>query len=264
MKENKNLAYVAVNKSRVKSYSSNYNDDRTVYLDNDMEFQIEFFNSHKYAIGVKISFNGIEDDNILVLRPGERVWLDRYLDSPKKFLFSTYKVENSDEAKEAIRNNGDIIIKYYKEKLPEDCKFNIYDYQYRPSSGWWEPSTWEAHLLSTDNPYVGSEAYTISNKPCSITNYYQPSEYCTSVQTSFNASQNIETGRIERGSHSKQKFNDINMKFEFSPFETEVIKILPKSQKPITSQDLKKRFCYNCGRKIKDKFKFCPNCGAKQ
>jgi hypothetical protein len=74
----------------------------------------------------------------------------------------------------------------------------------------------------------------------------------------------IETGLIEEGSHSNQKFQNDYTDFESWPFREEVIKILPVSQKPYSSDDLNKIYCYNCGRKIKSKFKYCPFCGAKQ
>ena len=42
-----------------------------------------------------------------VLRPGERVFLERYLDTPNRFKFETYTVGgNSEEVKKAIELNG--------------------------------------------------------------------------------------------------------------------------------------------------------------
>ena len=77
-------------------------------------------------------------------------------------------------------------------------------------------------------------------------------------------SKSIETGRIEEGSHSNQKFTNVYKDFESWAFKTEYIKILPTSQKQINSNDLKKRYCHECGRKLNQKYKFCPYCGAKQ
>ena len=53
------------------------------------------------------------------------------------------------------------------------------------------------------------------------------------------------------------------MEFEYWAFRTERIKILPESRKPYTSNDLKKVYCSNCGRKLSPKHKFCPYCGTK-
>ena len=72
-----------------------------------------------------------------------------------------------------------------------------------------------------------------------------------------------ETGRIEAGSTSNQEFDNVNMDFEYFPFVTEKIKILPISQKPFTPNDLHKIYCPECGRKLKSTYKFCPFCGSK-
>ena len=72
-----------------------------------------------------------------------------------------------------------------------------------------------------------------------------------------------ETGRIEKGSHSNQSFDYVNIDFEYWSFKNETIHILPKSQKQFSSSDLEKKYCPECGRKLKEKFKFCPYCGTK-
>jgi hypothetical protein len=72
-----------------------------------------------------------------------------------------------------------------------------------------------------------------------------------------------ETGRIEKGGRSNQRLTSTNMDFETYPFETEEIKLLPKSKKPVYKGDLEKLYCPECGRKIKSKFKYCPFCGEK-
>ena len=88
-------------------------------------------------------------------------------------------------------------------------------------------------------------------------NTYNKALYKTNVNNT------IETGRIENGSYSNQKFETVNNEFENYPFKTEYIKILPKSRKPYTTSDLNKIYCTNCGRKLNSKFKFCPYCGEK-
>ena len=78
-----------------------------------------------------------------------------------------------------------------------------------------------------------------------------------------NLSNTIETGRISEGGYSSQKFNNVNIDFEYCPFRTEVIKILPVSRKPYNSSDLNKIYCTECGRKLNPKYKFCPYCGTR-
>ena len=285
MKEQKNLAHIAVNKSRVKEYDKSkweYSKDikyerskisteclRIVYLDNGTEFQLEFFNPYHYTIGITFTFDEKSGTSrMIVLKPGERVWLDRYLNSPKKFLFSTYEVEDSKEAKEAISENGNVIIKFYKEKTYTD---NITTIKTN-GNNWWEydKNGWNVRYLSSKNCYTDSLSSNLSCNYFDSSNSWIASE-CTPMQTSvtsaastiFNDS-TIETGRVEEGSYSNQTFETVYNEFENYPFATERIKILPTSRKPISKSDIQRKFCYNCGRKIKDKFKFCPNCGAKQ
>jgi hypothetical protein len=120
----KNLNYVApkvptanlaVNKSRVKLYNKQ-GEMPTYYLQKSQEFQIELFNPTTESILAKITLNGnVISQGGLVLNPGQRVFLDRYLDVAKKFLFDTYEVANTQEVKEAIVNNGDFKVEFYRE-----------------------------------------------------------------------------------------------------------------------------------------------------
>jgi membrane protease subunit (stomatin/prohibitin family) len=74
----------------------------------------------------------------------------------------------------------------------------------------------------------------------------------------------IETGTIEKGETSKQKFSTSERSFLYNSFHNVEWHILPKSQQPVSSKDINKTYCTECGTKIvKSTFKFCPNCGTK-
>src|SRR5574344_2479176 len=120
MSEKKSMMAIAIAKSICKEYStSSYS--RVVYLENGQEFQIQLFNPHNFTIGAEIFINGERFSNYLVLKPGERIWLERYLDIKKKFKFSTYEVEGNDkDVQEAIKDNGNIEVKFYKEVRKKD------------------------------------------------------------------------------------------------------------------------------------------------
>ena len=90
----------------------------TVYLNNGDEFEIELYNPTQNKVLAKIEMNGNSIGNGIILRPGERVFLERYLDIAKKFLFETYTVNGKDsEVQAAIANNGDVTIKFYDEDI---------------------------------------------------------------------------------------------------------------------------------------------------
>lgn len=260
MNYNDKLAKVAVNKSLLKEYSNSSN-ERIVYMNDGTEFQIQIFNPYSYVIGVTFGFN--ENSNLynnqkLVLRPGERVWLERYLDNESRLLFSTYEVGASEEVKKAIKDNGNLCIKFFKEQ-----EIHYWNNAISVNS----PSIWYNNLTgsSTCGQSSALDALEGSIKYAETATYAAPISNTTSITTSYtNSKRSIETGRIEEGSHSNQKFQNAHKDFEYYPFKTEYIKILPLSQKQINTNDLSKRYCHQCGRKLSHKYKFCPFCGAKQ
>lgn len=276
--ENRNLAKLAIRKGLLKEY--NNSGERIVYMEHGDEFQIQLFNPYTYTIGAEIEINGKKLSNIIIIKPGERIWLERFLDSPDKFLFSTYTVNGtSREVREAIRNNGNIVIKFYKE---EEYKPTVQMYYYPYSIKTIPESdiTWTSGTSTCyreDLDCISTAAGAANTAHCvssanynskSITSNISTASIINSAVTSLSTdvkpiSKKIETGRVERGSHSNQKFDYMNINFEYLPFRTEEIKILPKSQKQYTSSDLEKKYCPECGRKIKDKFKFCPFCGTR-
>ena len=61
-------AKIARNKSLLKEY-----DNRTVYLKDGDEFQIQLFNPETEEIAARITINGTQLSNDIVIRPGERI-----------------------------------------------------------------------------------------------------------------------------------------------------------------------------------------------
>ena len=73
-----NMVKIATNKSLLKEY--NVNGKRVVYLNDGDEFQIQILNSHPFKIGASIKFNNsFSSTRKLIINPGERIWLERYL-----------------------------------------------------------------------------------------------------------------------------------------------------------------------------------------
>jgi hypothetical protein len=83
------------NRGRLKIYSTN-----TVYLEKGEEFEIEIFNPTTDSILAKIEINGQLIANTgLVLKPAQRVFLERYFDVDRRFKFDVYEVENWEKLK---------------------------------------------------------------------------------------------------------------------------------------------------------------------
>lgn len=274
---NDNLSKIAIAKNLVKEYKSN-DLVRNVYLNDGTEFQIYIKNPYQYYVSVKIYLNDKFLGASLVLKPGESVWLERYLDSDNKFLFSTYSVENSAEMAYATQKNGNVKIEFFKEQ-----EFN--GYLTSTKLDWWSYDT----VLNTPNvldvkinsdclvpkdcvSYSDANCISTNANFCSTTLGTAAKSFTSTVTNSANSksvrsisttNDTIETGRIEKGSKSDQKFNPILKNFENYSFRTEYIKILPSSRKPKTVEDVRRKYCSNCGKKVKPTDKFCSNCGSK-
>lgn len=215
----------------------------TVYLNDGDEFEIEIFNPKEFKVLAKIELNGICIGNGIVLRPGERVFLERFLDDAKKFKFEMYTVDgNNKEVIDAIRNNGDVTIRFYNEYIQPILNTGSI--------------TW-----TTNNPFsYGVTSSTVCNIPTYTTNSVSTTHTFTNTSLNF---KELETGRVEKGSISNQKFSSDNTTFEITPTATNWWKLKPKSTKPIDSTDLV-IYCSECGSKRKKPtFKFCPHCGTK-
>lgn len=108
------MALISINKSKPKTY---YNNELpTFYLEKDSEFQIELFNPTNKTIHTKIRLNNNQiSQGGLILKPREKVFIEKYLDIPNKFKFNTYNVDNTDEIKKAIEDNGKLKVDFYNE-----------------------------------------------------------------------------------------------------------------------------------------------------
>lgn len=282
-------AYVTKGKQRLKQ-----NND-TVYLNNGDEFEVELYNPTQGKILSKIEINGNAIGGIII-RPGERVFLERYLNEAKKFLFETYKVSgDNSEIKKAIEKNGNISVKFYQEYVAPPINFGSLTIG---NSDWNNGITYfnSGTVTTTTNPgtfttntplfttgtNINTSTYT-SNGNSTFTSQVFNTTSTNNVNTdslgdklrsrslskskmkklTLDEPKEIETGRIEKGSNSNQNFT-----YDYSQFNSwhnwkSEWKILPLSQKPMVIEDIKV-FCTECGSKRKkDSHKFCPQCGTK-
>lgn len=283
-------AYVTKNRQRVKQYNE------SVYLNNGDEFEIELFNPTQNKVLAKIELNGISIGSGIIVRPGERVFLERYLDVARKFLFETYKVSGtSAEVARAIANNGLVNVKFFSEYVNPFAGVVV-------TTNWdnySQPTITQPFRYETDYiiPSYGTGTLNVnSNISSSNTakSFGGAGESATFTSTSMNfsdsfsadkeisqprsrsfmggtkklmktslASKEIETGRIEQGSHSSQSFKLDSTTFNTYPSWESKWQIVPLSEKPVTREDLVLH-CTNCGAKRKkDSYNFCPVCGNK-
>jgi len=236
-----------------------------VFLNDGDEFEIELFNPLTVSVLADIKLNGQSISKTgLVVKPGQRVYLDCFIDDRKKFKFSTYEIENSVEAIEATQNNGLLEVFFYKEDvITLDNWKSRFDRiivekwypAYYPTYPYYRPTIW----YGTTSPYYGgtittngsgligtsttTNAYYSSNNAinCSYTSNVDLSNTNIGGSLSNNSTpiNSIETGRVEKGSVSKQKFTEVDMEFEKHYIASTIIQILPESRKPAEVKQMK-------------------------
>lgn len=260
--------FVTKGRKRVKQYGNNL-----VYLKNGDEFELELFNPTSNKILAKISLNGKSLGEGLVLRPGERVFLERYFDEAKKFRFETYEVDVKDpNVSDAIKMNGIVDVEFYDEYIkPYIIQYPVYYYHYYP---WYVPHTptitWSSdtyRYTTNSNSLTVGNSGTTNNVTYSCSNNLDNTSfscYCSDIKQSNEKNIDIqETGRVEKGSYSEQHFTYDSTSFNYYCTWKCVWTIIPESHKAYRKEDLKV-YCALCGsRRKKETYKYCPNCGQK-
>ena len=234
-------AHITRKKSRLKVYNGN-----TVFLNDKDNFEFEIHNPTQKSVLCKIKLNGeyISTGGV-VIRPGQRVFLERFLDSNNKFEFSTYEVKDTSLNRTAIDLNGDVRIEFYNEQT------------YQPNYGLYVLNG--SSTVSTGSPYYGNMTFTTSSS-APMAYYSNTSSVSSLVGEPTLSKKSIETGRVEKGEKSKQNFTNSYQNFEYNVSHQISLKILPLSNKNKTTEEIK-YYCTECGTKTKSKYKFCPSCG---
>ncbi len=264
--------FISSNKNRLKIYGKN------VFLKDKQTFELELFNPTTQTIAAKIMINGnYISQNLIVIRPGERSYLERYIDENNKFLFETYDVENTEASKEAIKNNGVIRIEFYDEQI-----MNYYSYPFNVSTaninfvntgGTFNSPAFTTTTASTDAAFTGTTGDVTYLSGTTLTGPigfvgHPGTRGVPGISAQNNCKNQIsgntlETGRIEKGEASDQSLS--NYFGTFNAYYSSVVEyqILPESAKPVEIASLR-NYCGNCGTRIKKtSFNYCPSCGNK-
>lgn len=238
-----------------------------VFLKDKETFEIELFNPLQDSVLADIKLNGKSiSKSGLVLKPGQRFYLDCFIDNQKKFIFNTYEIDSNDEESvKATEKNGLLEVFFYKEEVITldnwKSKFNriIVEkwypyYPYNPYPYYTsQPTIWYSNNGGTGDLKLNSSS--ISNSNNTLTNAMYSS---TTTNTSYTSNvdlsnlniggsgnmlnvDSMETGRVEKGEKSSQKFTEIDMDFENHYISSTIIEILPDIRKPLETKDLKRK-----------------------
>jgi hypothetical protein len=261
-------AWVAIKRNRQKIY--NGQGKTQVYLKDGQEFQVELFNPTQSRYLAKIKINGsYQSDRGLILNPGQRYFLDRFIDEDRKLAFSTYEIEDSKAAKKAIEKNGLLEVEFYAETTFFSTSGTTYwrnPYLYGGSltvpgtiNAFNTTTTGTANTFTYAGSTVNNVSFTTSSTGSTLASYFiNPSNLSSVVNDA-----SIETGRVEKGDKSDQIFEDSYGTFNSWASYTTTVQVIPLSQKPVETQEIRS-YCTGCGSRIKKQtWKFCPNCGTE-
>jgi hypothetical protein len=256
-------AHITKKKSRLKVYNGN-----VVFLNDKDNFEFEIHNPKNKTVLCKIKLNGeyISTGGI-VLKPGQRVFLERFLDSNNKFEFSTYKVKDTSENRSAIDLNGNVLIEFYDEQQVVNNFYlggrTLYG---GPNTAGYVPQ-FGTTITTTGGVTYGTT--TLSNSNSTYTSSVSSDTFRSKFDTSSTLlrgpkkkSKSIETGRVEKGNESDQSFTNSYEQFNYHTSHTIKFKIEPASTKNIEVDEIR-NYCPECGKKQKKEHKFCPSCGTK-
>ena len=248
-----------------------------IYLQNNEEFVIEIFNPLRECVLADIRLNSQSISKTgLVIKPGQRVYLDCFVDDRKKFIFQTYEIEMTDETQEAIQNNGLMEVFFYKEEAVSLKNWSeklrqVVIREYYPVYPYWQPyyrpyPVWYTGCYTTTLQggglsFGGTTTNTVFNSTTGGLNLTGGVSNLTSYTTGVDLSNiqvsncfssnsipiagSLETGRIEKGEKSNQQFGEVDMDFEKNYIHHIVYQLLPESRKPVevetkkTSEKLK-------------------------
>ena len=253
-------AHITKKKSRLKIYNGH-----VVFMEDKDNFEFEIHNPTSKTVLCKIKLNGdYISQSGLVLRPGERIFLERFLDTNNKFQFSTYSVNNTSENQSAITLNGDVRVEFYDEKIVHINNLSLSHSGTGSFRPWNNPLTLTLTNINHTGGYVSPTTFTTNTASFiggSNAYYTNTSSVDLSIPRT-RSKKSIETGRVEKGEKSNQNFQNSYEEFNSYTSHQILYKIQPLTTKNKTSQDIR-QYCTECGVKTKSNFKFCPSCGNK-
>lgn len=231
----------STDRGRKKIYRGKETGDRKVYLNNGDQFEIELHNPTKLTVLAKIEMDGkpISDSGVIV-KPGQRIYLERFLDEDKSFLFETYDVDNTEESKDAISNNGRINVKFYNESLPTYRSNLTFPNITIMDGSWGYNNTTQPWFLSGNN-YGQVYGQAISATfDASINHLNELTGLSMENPLSKRSKKSMETGQVSKGEKTGQNFKTVDMEFDSYTSSQVSYLLIPESRKPLSKKDIYK------------------------
>jgi hypothetical protein len=259
-------AWVAIKRNRQKIYDGKGSSPSQIFLKDGQEFEIELYNPTTSRYLVKFKINGkYQSDRGLILNPGQRYFLDRFIDEDRKLAFQTYEVENTKTNQKATEKNGLLEVEFFAEV---EIKLNQWNGTYTPPNFWYNSGTpnWNLYngTISTGSSNLVGKLTTSNSifTSNSAADFYCSTGTESNVKT-LSIDSSFETGRVEKGGKSDQEFKSGYGDFYAWAAYISEVRLIPLSQKPVETQEIRS-YCTGCGSRMKKTtWKFCPNCGTE-
>lgn len=252
-------AHITIQKNRLRCKAGK------VYLKDGTDFEIELINRKSHYVAARICINGDYIGSDIILNPHNTVYLERHIGTPKKFRFNSFMTANDDKLNEIVAKNGLIEISFYDEIVPVVTTYTTTTFpSYYFNNSLWNPN---GTCALPNNMVFYSSAHDGNDEM--LCDSYSPTNKGNNYKgfSGKMSAPEIETGRVEKGDNSNQKFVNVSAKFYTYPFETDIIHILPISRQEndinVISVDDIRSYCPKCGRRIKKGWKFCAGCGTE-
>lgn len=124
--------------------------------------------------------------------------------------------------------------------------------------------TSDNNIVSTPNSSFSAPGVYCMDRDLSFVSDNQP-QYKSKSPTSRKLSKSMlkETGRVEKGEKSDQRFKSVDIQFETYAFHTIIYHLKPMSEKNSYIKEVRE-YCTTCGYRLRnDKWMFCPKCGER-
>lgn len=248
-------------KDQLPKYGDSY------YLKDGQEFILMLYNPTQRKVAAKIFINGRAESSMLVLKPGQRAWIERFLDTDRRFLFETYEVDDTPEGRNATADNGRVRVEFYYETVPQPqivyVEKPVYiPYNPYPQQPWVTPGIYYSQSAGTIQGINGAAHATMDsvNFSCNVGSVQYSSKDQGLNELLKDEAPQMETGRVEMGAKSNQQFGTSYDSFESSWFHAEEFRLMPERYRPAESV---KVHCTQCNKVKKPGDVFCSRCGTR-
>jgi hypothetical protein len=222
-------ALITINKNEIKGI------DGAFYLEDNQPFELKLQAPPFFDVLAKIKWNGKEEKTGIIVRAGESIYLERFVDTNNRLTFKVTELPDNLADLVDKEKAGKIEVSFYKKvwSLSTPLIRGPYYPQGPGTPNAPHPYWQEPFYEYTDNTFFSAKSMTTSHR----------------------------IGSVEKGEKTTQEFKESSETFEQIPMITVGFHLKSIKDKP--KDKLIRKYCTKCGSRTKDKWEYCPYCGEK-